>query len=258
MGLYTFLCTALPPLAWGGHSEWSFGQFRRFVRSNVSKRAASLFDLILRYIDIKNVELYLRQEPLDDRGSLSKPAIEEALLHQIHLPQYLLDFCAENDERERKAKFSLVYLAFFKDKEIRKTPFLRFYWDLEREIRLLLTAVRCQKEGRDLLIELQYEDPKDPFIAYLLAQKNQQTVRFPFEYQDLEEIVNKSSKEPMSQYVALNKYRFKKIEEFKNTLQFSLDYLLCYGVQLLLLEEDATLSESRGKAILNTIAKERV
>ena len=43
---------------------------------------------------------------------------------------------------------------------------------MEREIRLILVALRAKKFGRDLLLELQYEDSDTDFIAQMLAQKD--------------------------------------------------------------------------------------
>ncbi|MBI4142664.1 thioredoxin domain-containing protein, partial [Candidatus Uhrbacteria bacterium] len=40
------------------------------------------------------------------------------------------------------------------------------------DVQGVLTALRAKQSGRDLAVELQFEDPKDPFVLQILSQKD--------------------------------------------------------------------------------------
>ena len=80
---------------------------------------------------------------------------------------------------------------FFQEQKKQKNPFLAAYFRLERELRLVLVALRAKEQKRDLEEELKYEDPFDLFVQFILAQKDMETFQPPKEYEEVKVIFEK-------------------------------------------------------------------
>lgn len=254
---YFFLGSILPTLQFGSPTDWSFADLMTLYKVNLSKQGMKKVKVIRSYIDLKNVCQLLRKEPLDPRGNLSEKELDEALVNRQGLPSYLYDHLEAYETLEQQIRyFPTVLSTFFQEMRDKYRGFLRFYFNFERELRLILTGLRAKKLKVDVAKELLFEDPRDPFIAQILAQKDSPQFEFPFEYAMLDEVLKEASKDPMEQYKALATFRFQQIADEVQDQPFSLDYILGYLVQFMLVEDWNHLNEEQGNHRLNGIVKE--
>ena len=208
------------------------------------------------YIDLKNVESLLKKEPLDGRGNCSEKELDEALVNQEGLPNYLFDYLEGIDSVEEQLRhFSKVFITFFREMEKKYSGFLKEYFRFEREWRALLAGYRAKKLGIDPAKALQHENSHDPFVAEILAQKDTPFFEFPFEYQDLGEKLKNVQGDPKGQHQVMMSYRFHRIEEMIEDIPFSLDRLLGYLVELMIVEDVHVLDEQRGSENLDEMVK---
>lgn len=232
---YYFVVSALPHLTIAKAPEMSFKELRDLALMNLTAKDLAQFDLLLEQINLYNIKAFWLGLPLDERGTLSAKELEEALLVPGLLPSYISDFLERYESIEdRLAFFSSLYVSMYSQK---REGFLAKYYALEREIALVLAALRAKKTGRDIVRELQFEDPYDPFVMQILAQKDAPDYVPPMEYEDLKALFVQNSGDPRKMYEKILKYRFEKVGELAENEHFTLDRILAYAARLLILEK---------------------
>lgn len=253
MTQYYFIVTALPPLSLKVVPEMTFKEFRDFVAMNLTAQDSSQFHLLLEPIDLYNIKALWLGLPIDDRGTMSAKELEEALLVRDMLPFYLSDFLDEYETiQDRLHYFPSLYASMYRQEA---EGFMAKYYAFEREVRLILTALRAKKAGRDIVRELQFEDPQDPFIAQILAQKDAPEFSPPMEYEDLKDLFVENSSDPRKLSEALLKYRFEKIGEWEENEHFTLDRILAYAARLLILESAMQLDQEKASIAVEELSK---
>ena len=251
---YYFIGAALPPLASGVKPELSFKEFHEMLVANLTASDLKKVDDLLWTIDLANIRAFWLGQPLDERGTYSPKELEEALLVRESFPPYLNDFLDRYESiADRLRYFPSLYTSMYKDLETKsKSGFLHYYYTLEREIRLVWTALRAKKTGRDIVRELQFEDPVDPFVMAILAQKDSADYTPPPEYEELKTLFLENINEPKKLHLALLEYRFKKLEQYE---PFSMDRILSYMVQLMIVESWEALDQELGNTIVEDLSK---
>ncbi len=245
MAKYYFLITSLPPLVLGAKPEISFQELKELLDLNLTPEDKEAVERLLRPIDLYNIRALWLGLPLDDRGNYKARDLEEELLVKEDLPSYLIDFLDRYETTpDRLRYFSSLYVSLFGDEQL--TGFLKQYYQFERQLRLILTALRARKTGRDLTRELQFEDPTDPFVAEILAQKDAPDYTPPREFEDLKTLFMDNSSDPQKLNRAILQYRFSKIEEMEENQDFTIDRVLAYLARLLLAESLAELDREKG------------
>lgn len=235
MTQYYFVVSALPSLSLKAPPEMSFKELRDLVAMNLTARDLMQIDLLLEQINLYNIKALWLELPLDDRGTILGKELEEALLVPGLLPEYVSDFVERYESlEERLHYFPSLYTSLYNQKN---EGFLAKYYAFEREVALVLSALRSKKTGRDILRELQFEDPQDPFVAQILAQKDASDYSPPMEYEDLKALFVENSSDARKLYENLLKYRFQKIEEWAENEHFTLVRLLAYAARLLVIEK---------------------
>lgn len=253
MSQYYFVVSALPPLQLGIKPELSFKELREMVGENLTDRDLRQFDLLLEQIDLYNIKALWLGLPLDDRGTMSGKELEEALLVPGRLPSYITDFVERFETNEDRLRyFSSLFASMYNQK---REGFLAKNYAFEREVALVLTALRAKKTGRDIVRELQFEDPYDPFVTDILVQKDAPEYTPPMEYEDLKAIFVENSSDPRKLYENILKYRFKKIGEWTENEHFTLDRILAYAARLLIVEKILELSEEESKVAIEKLSK---
>lgn len=186
MANYYFLITALPPLTLGVKPEISFKEAKEMLALNLTPSDAHEVKRLLRPIDLYNIRALWLGLPLDERGNFEAKNLEEELLVQESLPPYLIDFLERYEAtQDRLRYFSSLFVSFYRDELPKLKGFNLKYYKFERELRLVLTALRAKRQGRDIVRELQFEDPTDPFVADILAQKDAPEYTPPMEFEEL-------------------------------------------------------------------------
>ncbi len=250
---YYFVVPSLPPLAVGERPEITFEELTNRLKICLNKVDLEKTEVLRRFIDIFNIRALLMEEPVDSRGNLNEKELDEALLVHAVLPDYVFEFIGQFEKVSDKIRNFAGLLAQFFNAEIPKQKgFLRTYLNFERECRLVLVALRAKQLGRDVARELQFEDPTDPLVAQILAQKDSDSYDPPAEYLSLKELIAACYADPWLENKAFAEYRFKKIEELAEAKLFSIDQILAYMAQLLLIENLIELDAEKGTMILDT------
>lgn len=258
MAKYYFVGTSIPALSFDAPPEISFAQLEALLRNNLSPQDYDKILDIRRFYDILNLRSLWLEEDFDPRGEMTQLEMEEALVDGIGFPSYIYEFMDRYPQKEERLRhFPFLLGKFFQTAKNLKDPFLRHYFNFERELRLVMTAFRAKKLGRELSVELQYENPEEDLIAQLLAQQDAKTFEPPEKYQDLIVLFEKYGRDPLALQKALDAYRFEKIEDFVNLGDlFSIERILAYFTQFLLVEKWFELDKAKGIEIIDTIVKE--
>jgi hypothetical protein len=239
MAKYYFVGTLLPPLLFDAPPEITFAELDVLLRDNLTERDYGKTVAIRRFFDILNLRALWAGEELDPRGSLSPQALEEALIQGDGLPEYVYLFVDKYPKiDDRLHHFSFLLSKFFQNTKNMNSSFLRNFLSFERELRLVMTAFRAKKLGRDLSVELQYENPEEDFIAQVLAQKDAKTYEPPEKYKELKIIFETVGDNPMTLQKAIDEYCFGTIDSLVSMADvFSVDRLLAYLIQFMIVEK---------------------
>jgi hypothetical protein len=250
---YYFVVPSLPPLSLNEKPEITFEELMTRLALNLSKKDFEKVRILRRLVDVYNIRALLMEEPIDPRGNLNEKELDEALLVHAGLPDYIFEFLDQFEKVPDKIKhFSGLLAAYFNEEIAKQKGFLHKYLIFERECRLVMLALRAKQLGRDVVKELQFEDPTDPMVAQILAQKDSDRYDPPQEYQDLKELIAACYPDPWAENRAFAEYRFKKIEELAEASRFGIDQILRYVAQLMIIENILELDAEKGRMILDT------
>lgn len=253
MARYYFAVTALPPLTFGVAPEITFKEVLDLASLNLTKGDQEQFLRLLEPVNLYNIKALWLRLPLDDKGTFTAKELEEALLIRDLLPSYLIEFLEEYESVENRLKyFSSLYASMYRQEF---KGFLGKYFRFEREIRLVLAALRSKKTGRDIVRELQFEDPLDPFVAQILAQKDMPDYVPPLEYEGLKILFEDNHADPKKLSSAILKYRFEKIGEWEENEQFTLDRFIAYAARLLILESFLHVDQEKANIAVEELSK---
>ncbi len=239
-----------------------FEELKIILDTNLTSKDLYRTRKFLSLIDMENLRALWAKEPLDPRGNLNKEQLEFVLNDQKWpwgdpLEDFLIDYLDKyHTDEERVAHFAELMSHFFSYKIETETGFIRDFFAFQRDLRLVMLGFRSKKMDRDVTVELQYEDPSDPIVAQILAQKDTPLYEPPFEYKELRPIFETFSDSPLELHKALVEYQFNHIIELWGGEIFSLDRILNYMARLLLVERWLELDVQKGINIVDTIEKE--
>jgi hypothetical protein len=262
MNNYYFLASLLPPLEIGHVPTLNYKELKGLMDSNLATKDQKKIREFLSQIDLENMRAFWAQEPFDHRGNFTKKQIEHALDDfrwptGAPFPLYLIDYLSRyKTNEERLAHFSLLMSQFFIHMIETQEGFLRDYFAFQRELRLVIVGFRAKKWNKDLAAQLQYEDPNDPIVAQILAQKDANNYEPPFEYKELKPIFYEYSNAPWDLNKALYEYQFRSIIELWGYEPFTIDRILNYLARLILVERWLELDVQKGMQIVDTIERE--
>ena len=251
MANYYFLAASLPPITLGEKPDLSFDELISRLDINLEKQDLQKTVVFRRWIDLNNIRFLYLEDAIDLRGNLSEKELDQALLLQEDLPEYVFDFLGRFESVQEKLHvFPGLLAAYFREEIPLQTGFLRSYLEFERSWRLVLLGMKAKELGRDLSQELQFEDPKDPFVMDLLVQKDSMTYDPPPEFLTLKEKYLACGPDPFQQFKEIAEWRFKQIEELATQPLFSIDWILSYMAQLFIAEQWHELDREKGEIIL--------
>ena len=251
MANYYFLAPSLPVLTFGEKPDFSFEELVGRLEINLTKEDLLQTVTFRRFIDLNNIRTLFLEDAVDPRGNLNEKELDQALLLQDDLPQYVFDFLNQFENiQEKICFFSGLLVQYFSNEVERQSGFLKRYLEFEREWRLVILALRSKQLGRNLIDELQFEDLKDPVVLDILAQKDSPSYEPPLGYVELKEKYLSCGLDPWQQNRVVGEWRFQKIEELVEKPLFSIDWILSYMARLLVVEQWNELDEAKGKIIL--------
>jgi hypothetical protein len=256
MGQYYYVISAFPPIVLGAKPEMSYEEARQMVSLNLSPSDWNKVVLFQRAVDIRNIRALWLGAPLDSRGNYQEKDLEEALLVKESLPAFITEFLDRYDTpEERLHYFPSLMAALYRETLPFLKGFLLHYYQLEREIRLSTTALRAKAANRDIIPELQFEDAEDPFVAELIARKDEKEAVVPEEYEDLKRAFLENRTEPRKLFRAILQIRLSRIEELEIGQTFSMDQVLGHLARLFLIETWDRLDDEKGRAILEQMCR---
>lgn len=255
---YYFLATALPKLHIGAPPDIGFYEFLNLLHDNMTKSDYEKIAVIRRYYDIQNARSFWKGEELDKWGNLDANELEEALVSGEGFTKepvsYVFNFLHDYEKVEdRLYHFPKLVADYYKNEILNAEGFLKEFLIFDREWRLILSAFRAKKLKRDLIKELQYEDPDDPFIAQMIAQKDAPTYDPPEKYRTLKTLYEENNERPLELYQALAEWRFEQVREMIGVDMFSVDRVLAYTTQLILIDKWEELDKKKGLQIVDRI-----
>lgn len=258
MSQYYYIGSILPKLSFEHAPEINFSELDVLLKDNLSPKDYQKTKAIRRFFDILNLRALWIDESIDPHGEMSAREIEEALINNEGLPDYIFDFLARyHAKEERLQHFPFLLAQFFKQAEQDKDPFLRAYFKFERELRLVMTGFRAKRLGRDLDKEMEYEDPEEELIAELISQKNAKIFEPPEKYEEIKLFYEKFGDDPLLLQKALDEYRFNFIDQLVDMSDvFSIERILAYMAQLIIVEKWFELDKAKGMKMVDTIVKE--
>lgn len=258
MTQYYFLATALPALHFGAPPDITFQEFDTIVRENLTESDRHWFLVLRRYYDIQNMRAFWKGESFDPYGTWNEKELEEALLDRIGVPAYIDSFLdAYSDTKDRLEHFPELIGAYFRVEAEEAKGFVKEYLDFERELRLVLVAIRAKALNRDLLKELQFEDPSETLVAHILAQKDAPEYEPPERFQALKQIFQDHASDPLDLHQALCQFRYDAVQQMVGVQMFSLDRILGYTVRLIMVLMWLDLDAKRGIKMVDEMIKER-
>lgn len=256
MAQYYYLGTAIPELEIGKKPEISMASFSELLKDLLKKEDMEVIRHIRTYFDIENIRAFWLGHKIDGSGNFDEVELEDSLLTKTGLPSFVFDYLEKYQTKEARIKhFSKLVVDYFKDETGVKDGFLRYWLDFERKVRLVLVALRAKKWGINLLNELQFENPDDPFVSELIAQKDVPTILPPEGFDELKSIYDTYQDKPLELHKAILEFRFKKIGAYSEFNVFSSDRIFAYLIQLRLVERWLELNEEEGKMMINNIVQ---
>lgn len=256
MDHYYYLGCALPPIVWEKELEITLEEFEVMLEMNLSKTDVKKLHSLKLEDDLKNLKAIWMEKPLAFPGNYNEGELEEALLAKEDFPEFVIDFLNKYESsQERLQYFSYLMVHFYQHAMETFHGFLSEYFRFERELRLTLTGLRAKAFHKDLIKELQFEDPQDPFVAHLLAQKDADALEVDPKYAEVKTLFQKNLDQPKELAKELLKYRFYFIEEIKKKHFFAIDEILSYYIQLRIVDSWQKL-QSIDENLLNQIVRE--
>lgn len=258
MANYYFLTSIFPRLELGHTPGMHFEELVFLLHERLKPKDFKAFCTLRRFVDMENLRSFLKGESLDSRGNLtSEEDFENALSFHSSFPDYVYEFLLHYDSLESRLKnFSSLLARFFKEEISSSENFLKRYLIFEREWRLVMLGFRAKRLDRDLLRELQYEDPSDLVVAQIIAQKDSKGFEPPYGYEDLKVLFENKSGDPLAFHKSLCDYRFKRIEELESGELFSIDKILSYMAKLTIVEKWLEMDQASGNLIIENLIKE--
>lgn len=257
MSNYYFLGTLLPDLRIGMPPEISLDELELLMKDNLSVADYEKTRTLRNLYDISNLRAYWKGYPLDPTGNFTESELEEALITRTMLPDYVFKFIDKYPTNEERVYHYPELLSnFYRDAIKNATGFMKYYLTMEKELRLISVAFRAKKLGRDIYKELQFEDPEEDLVAQILAQKDAPEYEPPEKYEDIKVLFRQYYDDPIELQKALIDYRFAKIDERLNIELFSMDRVLAYMIEVIMVERWMRMDKQKGLEIVDSMLKE--
>jgi len=255
---YYYATTLLPDLVLGEKPELAHSEFIELVKINLSRSDMAKTQTIARLIDLENLRAFWHRQSIDPHGNFGWAELEDVLLAQeLDLPSYLVDYLDRfPSTEERISHFPLLMARFFQVEEAQATGLLKKYLTFERRLRLVLVGFRAKQLGRNVVEELQYEDPQDETVAQIVAQKDSKSYDPPDGFEDLKPVFERYARQPLELQRALISYRLDKILAMTENSLFTIDRILAYQASLILVDKWNELDRNAGGKIIESLLKD--
>lgn len=257
---YYFVASLLPALEIGHVPALGFVELQDLLHINFCEEDKAKVVQMRRHIDIDNMRLLWAGQSLDARGTLARAELEQALTDfawsdEEDFPLYLIDFLTKYTTAERRLLHYPALLSEFFVAQQSHVGFLQQYFEFQKQWRLVLLGFRAKALGRDLAFELQFEDPTEPIVAEILAQKDMAIYHPPFEFKELGPLFEQFQNDPIGLHRALYAYQFRYLVEVWGGEFFTINRILNYMARLILVERWLELDMQKGIYVIDQIER---
>ncbi len=238
MNQYYFAASSLPPLTLETLPELPVTEFDCLMHENLTSADFEKIRVIRLLYDIQNIGSLWKGNKLDSHGNFNEYELQEALASGEGLPEYVYDFLDRYETIVLRLKNLPALLSDYFVCEARKVSgFLKEYLLFEREWRLILTYLRAKKLHRNVMLELRFEDRNDEMMVEIFGQEDAKTFTAPEQYRGLNLLFEQHMNDPLKMHQSLSQYRFDMIDRMVGMKLFSIDQILSYFAQLLIVEK---------------------
>ncbi|NGX55812.1 MAG: hypothetical protein K1060chlam5_00039 [Candidatus Anoxychlamydiales bacterium] len=251
---YYFVITSLPKLSFTQRADIIFDEVIRLLELNLSQSDLNKINAFRTFIDIMNLRKIWQNKEIDHRGNLNENELKDQMLIQDVLYDFVFEYMQKYESSEARLKnFCYLTANFFNYVINNSNGFLKKYFSFIREYRLILTALRAKNLNKDIVKELEFEDLTSNFVEYILAQKDSPELQVPMEYEELKKIYLNNKNDPKNLHFLLLQYQFNEIDKMMDDKPFTIDQILAYFAQLLLIEDYQSLNVEKGKEKLDSL-----
>lgn len=238
MTQYYFLATILPPLNFDSEPEITLDEAIGLLFINFTKSDYEMLQMIRRLMDLYNLRALWLKEPVSHLGSMTKSALHDAAATYSGLPDYCLDFLQKYPETSaRLAHFQVLLSNFFQYEKISSDGIVKKYFDFEHSFYVTKVALRARKLGRDLLKELEFEDPDADEVFNAVSQKDRPDFEPQEGFEPLKLIYESHADNALSMFLEVCRWRFNTFAEWRENDAFSTESIIAYVLQLMELEK---------------------
>jgi hypothetical protein len=252
MAAYYFFDTLLPPLQIGKAPEMSWAEFCDLARQNLSPQDLKQLEALRLWYDLQNLRQLWTELPLQPFGNLDQEGLEAAVATGTLWSPPVDDFLFAYKETDARLfhlpELLTQYLETLREKA---KGFLKWLGEFERQLRLVLVALRARAQGLDLVEAFRFEDPRDPFVAFLIAQKSNERIMPPLGFEEVDRLWQHYQHEPLQLAEGLLKFKMTAIEEAFRDRRFTLDHVLGYAQRLILIEQMWLGDQQKAQAVVN-------
>lgn len=236
MARHFFLCTAVPELSLEQKPAIDFESFIFMLELSCSKLEWRHVRSLREFFDLMNLQATLFNRPLQPYGAVSPDDFADNLRQHMGLNETIIDYLTHYpSDDQRKEHFSQLTTLFFEEKK-RERGFVGDYFTWLEEFFIVGAAVRSKRLGRDIARELSDEDFSHPLVLESLAFRDAASYEPPEDFATVKEIYNRDFENPKELEKNTTQFIFQHLEAIKEKKPFTLDYLLAYMVQLILVE----------------------
>ncbi|MFZ4100024.1 MAG: DUF2764 family protein [Chlamydiia bacterium] len=237
---YYFFDTLLPPLALDREPQLRWSQFCDLAQQNLDRGDWKQFCALRTWIDLQNLRPLWQGQPLQPFGNLDEDGLRTALATGDGLPSMVQDYLMEvRDPKERLDRLPELLSGYLESLALHGTGFLQWMGDFERRVRLVLVALRARARDLDLAVAFQFEDPREPFVAFLVAQQHGDRLMLPLGFEEIGLLWDRYQGDALQLADGLLRFRFQAIEETFRDRRFTIAHILGYAERLVLLEQRA-------------------
>ena len=255
MDKYYFLTCSLPPLFFGQKPDLFYEELKDLLQWSLTEKDKMVLTSLKCYVDLKNLKAVWLDKEIDHRGNLDEKRLKQALLTEDHFPDYVFEYIRNNPDDLNKVKnFNYLLATFFRNEiHNNQNNFVKNYFLLERDIRFVFTALRAKEIKKNIEQEFYVEDTQEILVEQILSQKDQNSYRPPIEYEELFDIYEKNKDSPLRLQREYLKYRFNKNLEIGEQNPFTIEQILGYLVNLVLVEDFYNLNKEKGKTLIDSL-----
>jgi hypothetical protein len=183
--------------------------------------------------------------------------IESILVEREEVPKFVDDYLNRYGTTQDRLKHftELMYEYFQRERRI-GNGFLKWYFAFESDLKLVLAALRGKIWGIDWVQEFQFVEHPTPLFLSLSEQGGSGPLLLPDQYQPLQHLFDTYKEAPLELDDHIDKFRFDAVEEKVAFEPFSIEHILAYLVQFLIVWKEQKRDAQQGRELIETIVRQ--